>query len=74
MKLVVPVCNYLRREREEEIKDLAEHSLQYQNELTSYDRRQLGVDVVLRKHTGFKESALYHKVEADIKSCLQDLK
>ena len=73
MKLLIPVCNYLRREREEEIKSLAEHNLQYQNELTSYDRRQLDVDVVLRKHTGFKESPLFQKVLADIEECIQSI-
>ena len=73
MRLLIPVCNMLRREREEEIKCLAEHNLQYQNELTSYDRRQLDVEVVLRKHTGFKESPLYKKLEEDIRECIQSI-
>ena len=46
MRLLVPVCNVLRRERETEIKELAEHNMQFHNELTSYQRRQLGVDIV----------------------------
>lgn len=59
MRLLVPVCNVLRRERETEIKELAEHNMQFHNELTSYQRRQLGVDIVLRKHTSYKLSPLY---------------
>ena len=43
MRLLVPVCNVLRRERETEIKELAEHNMQFHNELTSYQRRQLAV-------------------------------
>ena len=31
MKLLIPVCTVLRREREEEIKRLAEHEEQYRN-------------------------------------------
>ena len=62
MRLLVPVCNVLRRERETEIKELAEHNMQFHNELTSYQRRQLGVDIVLRKHTSYKLSPLYKKV------------
>ena len=58
MRLLVPVCNVLRRERETEIKELAEHNMQFHNELTSYQRRQLGVDIVLRKHTSYKLSPL----------------
>ena len=31
MRLLVPVCNVLRRERETEIKELAEHNMQFHN-------------------------------------------
>ena len=34
LKLLIPVCTVLRREREQEIKRLAEHSEQFRNELT----------------------------------------
>lgn len=73
MKLLVPVCNALRREREMEIKELAEHNMQFHNELTGYQRRQLGVDIVLRKHTGYKLSPLYKKVEEDIERFLKQI-
>ena len=73
MRLLVPVCNVLRRERETEIKELAEHNMQFHNELTSYQRRQLGVDIVLRKHTSYKLSPLYKKLEADIERFLKHI-
>ena len=74
MKVLTPVCNALRREREDEIKRLAEHHTQFRNELTSYERRLLNVDVVLRKHTGFKESPVYKKLENDIREFLKRIK
>ncbi len=70
LKLLTPVCNLLRRERETEIKERALHGMQYQNELTSYQRRQSGVDIVLRKHTGYKSSPLYKRLEADVQRFL----
>lgn len=74
MKILTPVCNALRREREEEIKRLAEHHTQYRNELTCYERSLLPVDVVLRKHTGFKDSPVYKKLEKDIRDFLKRIK
>ncbi|MBO5250549.1 MAG: DUF4435 domain-containing protein [Bacteroidaceae bacterium] len=71
MKVLTPVCNALRREREEEIKSLAEHHTQFRNELTSYERRMLGIDVVLRKHTGYKTSPIYKKLAEDIRAFLK---
>lgn len=74
MKVLTPVCNALRREREEEIKRLAEHHTQFRNELTNYERRLLGIDVVLRKHTGFKDSPVYKRLENDIREFLKRIK
>lgn len=74
MKILTPVCNALRREREEEIKRLAEHHIQYRNELTCYERSLLPVDAVLRKHTGFKESPVYKRLEKDIREFLKRIK
>ena len=73
MKVLTPVCNALRREREEEIRALAEHHTQFNNELTSYERRILGVDVVLRKHTGFKDSPVYKRLTDDIRTFLKNI-
>ena len=74
MKVLTPVCNALRREREDEIKRLAEHHTQFRNELAGYERRLLNIDVVLRKHTGFKDSPVFKKLEADIRKFLSRIK
>lgn len=74
MKLLTPVCNLLRRERETEIKELASHDMQFHNELTSYQRRQMGVDTVLRKHTSYKQSPLYKRLENDVRRFLAQIK
>lgn len=74
MRLLSPVCNSLRRQREQEIQDLAEHSIQYNNELTSYERRLLDIDVVLRKHTSYKACPIYKRLEGDIQRLLDCLK
>lgn len=73
MKLLTPVCSALRREREEEIKRLASHYLQFCNELAGYERQLLGIDMVLTKHTGYKDSAVYKKLEADIRTFLKQI-
>jgi hypothetical protein len=74
MKVLTPICNALRREREEEIKRLAEHHTQLHNELTCYERSLLPIDVVLRKHTGFKDSPVYKRLEKDIREFLKRIK
>ena len=71
MKLLLPICSALRREREEEIKRLAVHHLQYKNELAGYEHRVLGIDVVLSKHTGYKDSPLYKRIESDVRAFLK---
>lgn len=73
MKLLTPVCNLLRRERETEIKELAAHDMQFHNELTSYQHRQSGVELVLRRHTGYKVSPLYKRLEEDVRRFLKRL-
>lgn len=66
LKLLNPVCTILRREREEEIKSLALHQVQLDNELTSYQRRQMPVELILGKHTNYKRSPIYRRLEDDI--------
>ena len=74
MKVLAPVCNALRREREEEIKRLAGHHTQFRNELACYERSILPVDVVLRKQAGFKDSPVFKRLEADIRNFLSRVK
>ena len=59
MKVLTPVCTALRREREQEIKKLAEHDEQFHNELTCYQNSQVNVEVMLRKNSAYKDLYLY---------------
>ena len=56
LPLLEPICIMLRKEREREIKQLACHATQRQNEMSSYQHSQLPIDIVLRKSTAFIEA------------------
>lgn len=71
MRLLVPVCTVLRREREQQIHDLALHSMQLHNELTNYQRSQVAVDVVIHKNTNYKNSPLYSMIRRDVEKFLK---
>lgn len=71
IRLLIPVCTVLRREREEQIHNLALHDMQLQNELTSYQRSQLGVETVIHKNTNYKNSPLYKKIQRDVEKFLK---
>lgn len=73
MKLLTPICTKLRREREEEIKALADHDVQFQNELSSYRHSQAGPEFVLRKHVGYKDCELYQRIRQDVRRFLDSL-
>lgn len=70
MKLLTPICTLLRREREQEIKRLAEHGEQFRNELTGYENSQANVSLMLRKNSGYKQLFLYQWVRDDIRKFL----
>ena len=64
------VCEVLRREKENEIRRLAVHSVQAQNELASYQHSIGLVEEMLRKHTTYTDCPEYQRVQADIKAFL----
>ncbi|MCL1615024.1 DUF4435 domain-containing protein [Bacteroides sp. ET71] len=70
MKLLAPICTQLRREREQEIKRLAEHNEQFRNELTGYENCQTNVQLMLRKNSNYKDLFLYQWVREDIRRFL----
>ena len=73
LKLLHPICAQLRRERELEIKILAEHNQRMQNELTCYQHSQAGIDFILRKNTGYKDAPLYQTLRSDVQRFLDGL-
>lgn len=73
MKLLTPICTVLRRQREDEIKRLAGHNVQYHNELTSYQNSQSNVAAVIKKNTGYKSLFLYQWLHDDLKKFIEEL-
>ncbi len=65
------ICEALRRERERDIRRLATHSVQMQNELSAYQHATSPAEEMLRKHTGYTESGLYHRIQEDIRRMLR---
>lgn len=68
LRLLIPVCTVLRREREQQIHDLALHDMQLHNELTSYQRSQVGVEVVIHRNNFYTHSPLYQMIRRDIEN------
>lgn len=72
--IVVPmlsgVCEVLRREREREIRRLAEHNIQMQNELSAYQHSTAPIEEMLRKHTDYDNAPEYLRVREDIRRML----
>lgn len=71
MRLLIPVCTALRRERELEIKKLAEHDEQFRNELTCYQNSQVNVEIMLRKNSAYKSLYLHQWLREDVKDFLE---
>lgn len=74
MRLLIPVCTILRREREQQIHSLALHSMQLQNELTNYERCQVNVEQVIHRNTNYTSSPLYQMIRKDIEKFLKIIK
>ena len=75
-KVVAPlldnVCNILRRRRQREIKSLAVHSTQRQNELAGYQHSSAEPLEMLRKHSDYRRCELYKQVQQDIRELIVD--
>lgn len=75
--IVVPllsgVCEALRREREREIRNLAEHNVQMQNELAAYQNATAPIEEMLRKHTDYMNCPQYLRIQNDIRHFLEGM-
>ncbi|MDD4609200.1 MAG: DUF4435 domain-containing protein [Bacteroidaceae bacterium] len=74
MRLLKPICAILRRERENEISEFAEHEEQFQNELSSYTNSTSTVEMMLRKNTNYTKSPLYQRIQKDVAAFLERTK
>lgn len=73
LRMLGPVCRYLRNKREEEIQRFACHRQQYNNEISSYRHSQCDVALMLNKNTAYKDSTPYRRLKADIEKLLECL-
>lgn len=73
LKLLNPLCTVLRRERENEIKKLAEHNEQYHNEITCYDNSQASLEIILRKSTSYQNLYLYQWLREDLADFMDEV-
>lgn len=74
LKLMQPICAELRKEQEREIKRLAVHKVQEQNELASYEHSQIDPEMMLRKNNDYQNLYLYKWVIRDLEGFLQHRK
>ena len=72
--LLTPICILLRKEREREIKKLAEHEIQRQNELSCYQHSQNSVEEMLKKNVGFKNAPPYQQLRRDLAKLVENAK
>lgn len=68
--IVEHVCTVLRKRREKEIANLANHATQLQNELMGYRHSTSSPSEMLRKQTDYKRCPLYLRVQNDIRRAL----
>ena len=73
LPLLALVCEQLRREREREIRRLAEHNVQMQNELSAYQNATGSIEEMLRKHTTYVSCPQYQRVQHDIRQLINQL-
>ncbi len=73
MPLLTEVCEQLRREREREIRRLAEHNVQMQNELSAYQNAMGSIEEMMRKHTVYMDCPQYKRVQSDVQSLLSQI-
>lgn len=64
------VCSTLRGEQEATIRRTAVHHTQMSNELSSYEHSVQDVKSMLRRNTGYKDSAEFLRLHADIENFL----
>lgn len=71
--MVDSICGRLRQERENEIRNNACHYTQQRNELSAYMHVQADITQMLKKNTGFMNSAIYRKLRDDIEAFMEKL-
>ena len=73
LEVLTPICNNLRRAREKEIKQCAEHAQQMDNELASYQHSQASVEEMLRRNTLYKSAPQFQLLTKHLEAVIAKL-
>lgn len=74
MPLLVPICGRLRKEREQEINQLACHEMQRQNELACYQHSTFPIEAMLKKGSAYKQLPEYDLMREQIKTLIDHIR
>lgn len=74
LPILNPICTRLRREREDEIRRLAMHKEQRENELSGYENSASPVATVLKHNEGYKNLNLYQWMRQDVEEFTREVK
>ena len=70
--IVQTVCDALRNERENEIRDRAIHSEQARTEMACYENSLGRVKMMMKKNTFYQFSPEFQKIQADVEKFLEE--
>ena len=70
--IVQSVCDALRNDRENEIRDRAIHSEQARTEMACYENSLGKVKMMMKKNTFYQFSSEFQKIQADVEKYLEN--
>ncbi|GAB4052888.1 DUF4435 domain-containing protein [Spirosoma litoris] len=73
LMLLKPLCNYLKKEKINEIKSKALHKNEMVSEINHYQNQYLPVELAVSLNTNFKSCFLYKKIEKDLQQYVSKL-
>jgi len=74
LRVLIPICTILRRERENEINKLAVHEQQRKNEMAGYVNSSTTVENILKKTEGYHDLFLFNWIKEDVAHFMSLLK
>ena len=69
--ILTKVCRILQQERQNEIYQAQAHRTQKRNEMSCYENSRQDIKAMLKKNTGYMQSPLFLRVQADVQHYLE---
>ena len=69
--ILTKVCSLLRQERQNEISRSHAHGTQKRNEMSCYENSRQDIKAMLKKNTGYQQSAPFLQLQSDIRRYLE---